>query len=267
MQFYEITSRTNKKIADISALLDKKGRDSAGEYISEGLKLCGEAVSAGCTVSCAVVISDKYADNVKQLCENSGTERVLLVTRQVYDRVSADRSPDGVLFVVKKSEDKARINRDSRVFMLENVMDPGNVGTVIRSAAAFGFDTVILAGCADPRSPKAVRSSMGAVFKTELHVCRSAEDIIPVLKDSGRRIIAAALNRESLVLGNSELRLSDCPVVGNEGHGVSEYVLNNADECMLIPMTSKTESLNAAAAATVLMWEYSKTAIGVDYRG
>ena len=85
MQFYEITSRTNKKIADISALLDKKGRDSAGEYISEGLKLCGEAVSAGCKVSCAVVISDKYADSLatmasKRMMDSAGVRYIQMRT-------------------------------------------------------------------------------------------------------------------------------------------------------------------------------------------
>jgi TrmH family RNA methyltransferase len=127
---------------------------------------------------------------------------------------------------------------------------------MIRTAAAFGFRRVLLGGCADLYHPKTVRASMGALYRMQVDVCDRMEEALAVLQSQGHRILAAALEEDCLTLGKSPLYPDDCIVIGNEGHGVSPQVLACADAVVKIPMEPDAESLNAAGAAAVLMWEY-----------
>ena len=150
--------------------------------------------------------------------------------------------------------------------MADCVRDPGNLGTMIRTAAAFGFDRIILGDCADLYHPRTVRASMGALYRMRIDVCTRMEPVIRALQLHGHRVIAAALQENSLTLGRDPLCADDCIVIGNEGHGVSPQVLGCADAVVKIPMEPDAESLNAAGAASVLMWEYYRT-FSVKQRG
>ncbi len=257
MEYTYISSRQNPTLQRIAKLRDKKGRDAEGLYIAEGKKLCSEAVDC-CSVRYALLSERvKDSENMVNLCEKCGGE-VIVLSESAFSKISADNAPDGIAFVCEICENNSPISDEERIFALEEVRDPGNVGTVIRTAAAFGCDRLILAGCADIYNPKVVRASMGAVFKMKFTVCTSLCEIIPTLKESGRRVIASALRPGAMVAGDAGLRHSDCLVLGNEGHGVSASTLDVCDDVIYIPMTDKTESLNAAAAAAVLLWEHSK---------
>lgn len=251
-----ISSRTNPTVQLLSSLEKKKYRDQTGLYLCEGAKLCREAVGR-CSVKYAVLREDKNETELLSLCEESGGE-VIILSESAFAKISKDQAPDGIAFAIEIEENTTESFEGERVVMLDCVRDPGNVGTVIRSAAAFGFDRVILSDCADIYNPKTVRATMGAAFKMKFTVAASSGEVIERLKGEGRRVIAAALGESALTLGTSELFESDCIVIGNEGHGVSEETLNGCTDVIKIPMTDKTESLNAAVAASVIMWQQSR---------
>ena len=250
-----ISSRTNKTVTFLASLEKKKYREEAGLYLCEGRKLCREALG-NCRVRYAVVKEDSACDEIMEMCEASGGE-IMVLSDSAFEKISQDSAPDGIIFAVEIKDDGEECFEGERIVMLDSVRDPGNVGTVIRSAAAFGFDRVILCNCADIYNPKTVRATMGALFKMRFTVVQSAAAIIERLKDEGRRVIAAALGEEALTLGKSPIKGDDCFVIGNEGHGVSEETLAACTDVIKIPMSEKTESLNAAVAASVIMWTQS----------
>ena len=143
--------------------------------------------------------------------------------------------------------------------LLESVRDPSNVGAIIRSAAALGVDRLILSeDCADIYHPKAVRASMGTVFNQKIDRVADLKEVIKGLRESGRRVYAAALDASAEILGSFEKRGGDCIVIGNEGHGLSEETVAACSKSVMIPMCDRAESFNAAVAASILMWEFSK---------
>ncbi len=241
----------------LSSLQSKKGRASEGLYLCEGMKLCREAVGR-CEVRCAVIKESRNSGELRDMAEASGGD-IIVLSDGAFDKISSDETPDGIAFAVRIPENDGAVAENETVFALECVRDPGNVGTIIRTAAAFGVDRLILADCADVYNPKTVRASMGALFKMRFTICSDLAELIPELKSQGRRVISAALTGSSFTLGNTELKANDCMIVGNEGHGISERTVNASDETVIIPMTDKTESLNAATASAVLLWELGKT--------
>ena len=190
---------------------------------------------------------------------------------QAPHKISDEKSPEGIITVAKRIDKLAKIatinnmaeilSDGRRVMALESLRDPGNLGTIIRSAAAFGIDTLILSSdCADLYNPKTLRGAMGALFSREVFI---ADDLAVVLREisrAGRRTLAAALSPDAVMLGEANLTAKDCIVVGNEGHGLSESVLRACDGAVVIPMMTGVgvESLNAATAASILMWEQTK---------
>lgn len=250
-----ISSRTNKTVTLLASLEKKKYREEEGLYLCEGRKLCREALG-NCRVRYAVVREDVAVGEMMEICEKSGGE-IIVLSESAFEKVSKDSAPDGIIFAIETENVTCERFDGERIVMLDCVRDPGNVGTVIRSAAAFGFDRVILCNCADIYNPKTVRATMGALFKMEFTAVQNSADIIEKLKGEGRRVIAAALGEEALTLGVSPIRWDDCFVIGNEGHGVSEETLLHCTDVIKIPMSDKTESLNAAVAASVIMWTQS----------
>ena len=256
-----ISSRTNETVVSLSKLKDKKERDLSGLYLCEGYKLCSEA--AGITDVRYALVRENKADNESymSLCERSGGN-IIVLSEGAFDKITTDKASDGVIFVINNNtsgELCADEIINEKICALDSVRDPGNVGTILRSAAAFGFDRVILWDSADLYNPKTVRASMGAIFKIKTSVVSEPLELIKSLRKSGRRVIATALSDNSMTLGKSKLERSDCPILGNEGHGVSPEVISACDATMIIPMSGMTESLNAAAAAAVILWEYGRS--------
>lgn len=252
-----ISSRTNPTVAALSSLQSKKGRRETGLFLCEGKKLCREALGK-CSVSYALIKEGCDGEELRSIAELSGGQ-IIILSEGAFGKISCDSAPDGIIFAVKIPEQGEKIQPRERVFAMECVRDPGNVGTVIRTAAAFGIDRIILADCADVYNPKTVRAAMGALFNVKITVCDDFGVLIPELKKQGRRVISAALTGTSVTLGKTSLLPTDCLVVGNEGHGISDKTLEMSDETVIIPMTDKTESLNAATASAVLLWELLKT--------
>lgn len=258
MEAEYITSRANPLVVSLKKLADKKEREKTGLYIVEGFKLCREACGRGRT-KYAILREDRKEDGAyADLIRRCGGKEIVL-SSAAYEKITQDRAPDGILFVMRAEpmELPEDINGE-RICILDGIRDPGNIGTILRSAAALGVDRVILHDCADIHHPKAIRATMGAFFQISVSVCSDLVKVIARLQSTGRRVVAAALSDSGLTLGKSVLHATDCLVLGNEGHGISEAVACACDTTIKIPMTEKTESLNASAAAAVLLWEYSK---------
>jgi TrmH family RNA methyltransferase len=267
-----ITSRQNPTVKQICALLDKKSRRESGLFRFDGIKLFGEAVACGLSIERVVLrigASQNVRDAVEREIERGRLEssRVLLVGEEVFSKISEERSPEGIVTVARVLEQKHRthteldgfcVSREERILVAESLRDPGNLGTVIRSCAALGIDRLVISDdCADLYNPKTIRAAMGGLFRMDVDVIPTNElaAAIGILRASGRRVFAAALREDAHALGELELRRGDCFVIGNEGHGLSESVIGACDACAIIPMTEGSESLNAAAAAAICIWE------------
>lgn len=267
-----ITSRQNPTVKQICALLDKKARRESGLFRFDGLKLFCEAIACGLSIE-RVVLSRGAAvtvtDAVEREIESGRLEisRVICVSDEVFSKLSEERAPEGIVTVARAIERKHRTLSDvrelkiasgERLLLCEALRDPGNLGTVIRSCAALGVERLVISDdCADLYNPKTIRAAMGGLFRTEIDIIPSDSfaDAIALLREGGRRVYAAALHRDAKVVGELELRPGDCFVIGNEGHGLSESVISACDACAIIPMTEGSESLNAAAAAAICIWE------------
>ena len=269
-----ITSRNNTLIKWVSSLHSKKGREENGCFFAEGIKLVKEALEAKLPVTYIFLAQSKkseYLDCILKLCEcdiYKNTEIVLLAD-EVFEKISTENAPQGVLSVIKYLDFFSYIDiiykedfflpTDERAIILCSVRDPANLGSVIRSAVAFGVDRIILSDdCAELYNPKTVRSAMGSLFRVKATRVRSLEDLIPALQSSGRRVLAAELSDGAVSLKDANINTSDCVIIGNEGHGISREISSLCNSSVYIPISKRTESLNAAVAAAIFMWDQNK---------
>lgn len=236
-----------------SLLNDKAERDSRKLFVSDGMKNLNEAIAARKTID--TVLWKNEAGDVS-LCPES---RHYVLPADLFDYVSAAANSPGPLFSVKTDED-SDTDVDKSVIILENVQDPGNVGTVIRTANAFKIDCVVLTGaCADLYNPKTVRATMGAVFRQKVRRMDLSE-LKAYLSFNGLSLYGAALRSDAKDIRSLSLE-NTAVAIGSEGKGLSEEFLNMCDGTLIIPMNPLSESLNAGVAASVVMWEMNKNAL------
>ena len=273
-----ITSRRNALLVETHKLSDRKHRNRTGLFRFDGVKLTAEALSRGVGLT-AVLLRESDAKHVLErvfsMCDKafSSETRVCLVSDPVFDSLSEESAPEGVIGVARVQEDIHRVwdgvpDRTERVMLLESVRDPSNLGAIVRSAAAFGVDRLVLsADCADIYNAKTVRASMGTLFSQRIDRVDDLTVAIADLRADGRRVYAAALDERATRLDELEARAGDCAVIGNEGHGLSAETLAACTSSVYIPMTDRAESLNAAVAAAVLMWEFCRADRGSNEGG
>lgn len=265
-----ITSRQNPTVKLVCSLDRKKERDKTGLFRFDGVKLLSEATEKGVDIQFAVVDESRAASLEKSL---AGVDRVIVVPSELFMKMSEEKSPEGVITVAKaldkinkiatinnKGQNFALPDSSERVLLLESVRDPGNLGTVVRTAAALGIDRLVISSdCADLYNPKTIRAAMGALFTMKIDVVEGdMSEYIGALRAAGRRVFGAALHTDALTLGEFEVDRRDVFVIGNEGHGLTDGIKNACDACVLIPMREGSESLNAAMAAGIFMWEISR---------
>ena len=269
-----ITSRQNPTVKLVCSLLRKKEREETGLFRFDGVKLLIEALSKGIVPEHVVVSESKVASLFDRLCEAGVTSpEFFVVSDELFEKMSDEKSPEGVITVAKaldKINKIATINNkgqkiglpeaSERVLLLESVRDPGNLGTAVRTASALGIDRLVISSdCADLYNPKTIRGAMGALFVMRIDVIEGEiSEYVGALRAAGRRVFGAALHTDALVLGELEVRRSDVFVIGNEGHGLADKTKEACDACVLIPMREGSESLNAAMAAGIFMWETSR---------
>ena len=243
----KITSRRNPLCMHIKKLgLSRSYRYESGEFLCDGVKLLEEAVLSGAEI-CSVLTSSEIPFPL------SVDTRVYCTTQILLDSVSPLNNAQDLLFVCKMSGEKRISFETGTHILLDRMQDPGNVGTIIRTAGAFGINSVIMTGgCADPYNPKAIRASMGAIFRQ--YICGMDLAELTALRDSGVRFIATA--PDSTGTDIRKLCLPGAVIaIGNEGRGLSAGVLSLCDEKALIPVYPGCESLNASVAAAIVMWE------------
>ena len=270
-----ITSRQNPSVLYACKLAEKKHRQKDRRFRLDGIKLFSEAVSSGVEIESAFIaegarerIFDKLGNFLIDATEKGCQIKIL--SDGVFEKISEEKSPEGIICIAKYIDKFHKIatinnieafigeiiNSEKSVFALESVRDPGNLGTIIRSAVAFGVDCILLSDdCADLYNPKTIRAAMGTLFKQNVLIVEDMKTALKMLSENGRKTYAAALSNDARLLGKCDLTLKDCIVVGNEGHGLSGEIISVCDEKMLIPMTPNAESLNAAIASSVCLWE------------
>lgn len=263
-----ITSRTNPKTVMYSKLSEKKQRDETGLFLAEGVKLAEEALLYG-EVECLVIAQsaaekNPNAEKIAGLAQEHGVSTVIFGD-SAFEKISTEKAPQGIIAVARKmkclhvSADFEAWQVERRLLMLDEIRDPGNLGTILRSAEAMGITGVILSSCVDLYSEKTVRAAMGTLFRMPVFITRNGAECVNSMKNCGRRVIAAGLGEHTLTLGQYEIDKSDCVIIGNEGHGVSDDILKETTACVRIPMAGGTESLNASAAAACILWEYFRS--------
>ncbi|GAB2024261.1 RNA methyltransferase [Lactovum odontotermitis] len=238
-----ITSRDNTRIKETRKLLQKKHRDRAGSYLIEGFHLLEEAVKSGAEIR-QLFVEENKQNKVRGLLDHASTS---LVTSDVLKSISDTENPQGVIAEVTKS-DKSSINYEGKILILENVQDPGNVGTLIRTADAAGFDGIICVGeTADTYSPKVLRSAQGSTF--HIPVTIGSDEIY----DHVQNLLVSTLSKDSVDYRTVKLK-HFALVLGNEGAGVSKHAIESAKQLIHIPMPGQAESLNVAVAGGILMF-------------
>ncbi|MBR3964359.1 MAG: RNA methyltransferase [Clostridia bacterium] len=266
-----ISSRQNPYVMRVASLSENKGRAREGLFKFGGFKLFSEAVACGIVIERVILREDaapRLEGEVRRIMPKAD---ICVFSESAFDKVSDEKSPEGIITVAKRIDKITKIATidnianllppDATVIALESLRDPGNLGTIIRSAAAFGIDTLILsADCADVYNTRTVRGAMGALFSRRILITDDFSALIRKLSEGGRRTLAATLSPDAETLGSAELLRTDCVVIGNEGHGLSDETVRACTNAVIIPMRSGVgvESLNAATAASIFMWELTK---------
>lgn len=256
-----ITSRNNRKMVELAKLKSKKFRDESGLFFFEGIKLFREAIRFGVPLV-EVVFSESCADLAVELPKGVDYS---VVSSSVYEKLTDENSPQGVFCVAKhldnlhKSATIYEGNDHAPFLLLEDIRDPGNLGSILRTAYAFGIDRLILSqDCADLYNAKTIRAAMGAVFRQKTVRVSDCIETVRTMQKSGIPVYAAVLNENSRDVREITYDAPVCFAVGNEGHGLSDDLIGVCQGSIIIPMMPGCESLNAAVASTVLMWEIAR---------
>lgn len=256
MSSERITSRSNPLIGRLKKLNSKRSaRRGEGVFCGEGPKLLGEAVKWGADLE-TVICSQST-----ELPKLGDSVRIVEVPEDILGVVADTETPQGVVFVCRGGDlALPQVLSGKRYLVLDGIQDPGNLGTIWRTADAFGADGLILCGnCADPWNPKTVRATMGAVFRLPVYEA-TMEEAAGKLKAAGIPLYATALRNDTADV--REISLGKAAVIiGSEGKGVSDLALELCQKTIKIPMVERCESLNAAVAASVVLWEMARNGL------
>lgn len=242
-----ITSAQNPLIKHIKRLqTDRKYRLQCREFVADGFKLFSEAIKWYPNIN-TVIISEGIL-----LPELPEGVRVVQIPTSLMESLSEMRTPQGVVFTCTLPEEKS-LSLQRGMLLLDRIQDPGNLGTILRTADAFSVPVVLTNGCADAYSLKTLRASMGAVLRCSPQYAQM-DEILSVCREKSIPLAATALTPKAKDL--STLKLKDyIIVIGSEGQGICDELLNASDEQIIIPMSERCESLNAGIAAAIVMWQ------------
>lgn len=263
-----ISSKDNKSIKRLSKLLSsRKERNESGEFVIEGMRNCTdaamEAVNGGKLIITELYYTKQALEKYSQLLSTEYFDKLsdcekYEITPELAERISDSESSQGVFVVAKKLDkifDADKINVNGKYVLLNCIQDPGNLGTILRTADAMGASGVVLSNnCCDLYNPKVVRSAMGSLARVEVFVEQSFEKVVDTFRKLGVETCATVIEGGENITGVS----FDKPVavcIGNEGRGMSEEHVALCDRKLTISMQGNINSLNAATAATIVMWE------------
>ncbi len=249
-----ISSKSNEKIKTVRKLSDKKYRTEYSSFVIEGHKLVSEYLDSGLMPD-SVFLTGQAEEKYCSLVNKLSNVKTYVVTKELYDYISSEQAPQGILAVCQLPDRAGTITNGPSI-ILESVRDAGNIGTVIRTAVALGISNIVISSdCADLYNSKTIRATMGALFKANIVIDNDLISTVKKLRAEGRKVYAAMPNSESKNICDMVFRHNDCIVVGNEGNGITKELSEACDGTVTIPMTEDAESLNASVAASILMWE------------
>lgn len=254
-KFTEITSKDNKLIKLICSLqTSSKSRLKEKKFILEGLRICKDAYENSIRFDKLVVSKtafEKHQTDIEVF--SSVSNECFLLPDNLFEKISDTISPQGIICVAITPEKKTDLNIKGCYIALENINDPSNLGAISRTAEALGIDGIILTdnGC-DPYSPKSLRSSMGTLLRMPLFF---TDDICSIIKSNSLRSLACVVDDSAKDIRDVSFRDGDVLIIGNEANGITDKTKECSDELINVRMTGKAESLNAAAAAAITMWE------------
>lgn len=245
-----IESRHNPLLVHTKKLLCSRSyREKCGEFAADGTKLLEEAARWYAGLHTVLV------QEGTEICELPEHVRLVQIPQSLMRDVSPMETPQGALFLCRLPERK-EIRVCGGCLLLDGIQDPGNLGTILRTADALEVPVILTEGCADAYNPKTVRASMGAVFRTQ-PIVTTREEAVKMLRESGIPLYATAMSDDACDL--REVSLHDAAVIiGSEGQGVSRELFLQAEKKIIIPMSSRCESLNAAIAAAIVMWQMKR---------
>ena len=269
-----ITSRNNSFVKWAASLGEKKNRKENGYFLAEGIKLTKEAFEAGLPIDFCILSESKKNTVLKSICDFENNPlyektKIVTVSEGVFEKISTEKAPQGVISIIKHLDffrdmdiiykEEFFLKPEEKAIFLFSVRDPSNLGSVIRSCVAFGIDHIILSDdCADIYSPKTVRSAMGSLYRVKVTTVKDVSSFIEAAQCNSRRVFAAELSERAVSLSDLNLCGNDIVMIGNEGHGIDADISALCDGSVYIPISKKTESLNASVAAAIFMWEQSK---------
>ncbi|PNT93528.1 23S rRNA (guanosine(2251)-2'-O)-methyltransferase RlmB [Clostridium thermosuccinogenes] len=264
-----ITSSQNPVVKEVKSLKIRKHRDEKGLFFIEGTRFVEEALKEKAGI-CKIVITDAFHSNpangeLLNRIKSAGYETYILSDR-LFREISDTENPQGILAVIRRKTYSLEdiLSGSSFLLILDSLQDPGNLGTIIRTADAAGVDGVILSkGSVDLYNPKVLRSTMGSVFHVPALYADDLTKAIGIVKSAGFKVYAAHLKGKTSYF-NVDLKKNIAVIIGNEANGIREEVAEQADMLVKIPMSGKAESLNASVAAGLLMYEVVRSRLKGD---
>ncbi len=262
MDYKLISSRDNPLIKEYIKLRDnKKYRNSEHKFVLEGARLSGDVVKSGVDLHSVFVTEqamEKYSETIALLSESS---QIYMIPDKLAHDLEDTKSSQGIFCVagaLDKILDADKIKDGRRFAILDGLQDPGNVGTILRVADAVGLDGVLLCNCCDVYNPKTIRGTMGSIFRVPFRDDLSFPEAAELLKSCGVVLYAAVVDKDAESIRETVFAGSSCAVIGNEGNGLSEEDVSLCDRSITIRMNGTIESLNAASAAGIILWEMTK---------
>ena len=259
-----ITSKDNEFVKHVKKLKEKKYRDICQSYIIEGIKLINEAINENANIKQIVICEDCTKIDVipKELMYEIAKYECVYVTDKIFSSITQVTNPQGIMAIIEKNTENQEIDYSEDIIVaLDNVQDPGNLGTILRTVDSIGLKQIIVSkDTVDAFNSKVVRSTMGAIFRVKII---ETSDLIQSIKEMRKhhfKLMVTSLQTDNSIYDiefNKKII-----VIGNESNGVSKEIQDMADEKAKIPMLGKTESLNASVAAGIVMYEYVRQKLG-----
>lgn len=253
----KITGKNNDLIKSVKKLLSSsKERRLNNCFVLEGARLVFDALNSFCSVRCFLVTESAY-DKYRTQCDAliAKADKAYFISEEISEKLSETENAQGVFAVFDMEEKPIDFKTDGKYIALDNVQDPGNLGTILRTAEALGIDGIIIGGGCDLYNPKVLRATMGAVFRVNTIRCSDVSDVLINLKEQGFKIYATSPSSTAKPITDIDFSKGGICVIGNEANGISDRVSELADDLITIKMLGRAESLNASVAASITMWE------------
>lgn len=258
-----ITSKDNENIKNIKKLKERKYRDLNNEYIIEGIKIIKEAINEKANIKKVIICEECLANNLldDKLLYEIAKYDCIYVTKKIFETITDVSKPQGILAIVEKNNKREIDYKEDIIIALDGIQDPGNLGTILRTIDSANLTQIIVSkDTVDAYNQKVVRSTMGAIFRINIVEVENLKETLKNIKKHKYKIMCTDLSADKNIYEADYNK--KVLVIGNEANGVTQEVLELADEKIIIPMLGKTESLNASVATSIIIYEYIRRKLG-----